>query len=283
MNKSDPYPKISPVKPFIDPKKDQPKSRKSFWATWIVFGFLGFATVLPQIFPVKPPTSKLVDTDQPSVSAASSSCVKCCPSEPPPSPAPAPPAAPPVVPPIVSPEPAPAVPPAPAEPEIKKGEELPLVSKTGTDLSKIKETRKFYFSAFRNDKKIELRTGGSITWRYNNPSRLLDSGFSRKMGAIGDINGVAVFPSYTIGRAAASAYLFGGENGNSSKTIAQAFKPASASKISKALNISSSTILKQLSENKRSLILDIIQEEENFIPGKVTLFDDLDTFERDGW
>ena len=55
-----------------------------------------------------------------------------------------------------------------------------------------------------------LRTGGSRTWRNNNPGNVESkSGFASRHGAIGSAGGFAVFPDYETGRSAMSALLHG--------------------------------------------------------------------------
>ena len=54
-----------------------------------------------------------------------------------------------------------------------------------------------------------IRSGGSRSWRNNNPGNLRYTRFSRDHGAIGTAGGFAVFPDYQTGRAALSALLHG--------------------------------------------------------------------------
>lgn len=53
-----------------------------------------------------------------------------------------------------------------------------------------------------------MRSGGSVSWRNNNPGNLDAGGFSNRHGAIGaGANGRAVFPDIPTGRAAQLALL----------------------------------------------------------------------------
>ena len=55
-----------------------------------------------------------------------------------------------------------------------------------------------------------VRSGGSRTWRNNNPGNMESrGGFASRLGAIGSAGGFAVFPDYATGRAAFSALLHG--------------------------------------------------------------------------
>jgi hypothetical protein len=56
---------------------------------------------------------------------------------------------------------------------------------------------------------IDTRSGGSLAWRTNNPGLLPFNPTTRHLGAIGAVNGVAVFPSEDSGRSALLRLLCG--------------------------------------------------------------------------
>lgn len=66
----------------------------------------------------------------------------------------------------------------------------------------------------------EVRTGGNINWRNNNPGNIRAGAFAMSMGAIGENGGFAVFPTMEIGRKAADVLLRSSNYAN--KTAAQA-------------------------------------------------------------
>ncbi len=60
-----------------------------------------------------------------------------------------------------------------------------------------------------DDGRNTIRSGGSRSWRNNNPGNLRYTRFARNHRAIGTAGGFAVFPDYPTGRAALSALLHG--------------------------------------------------------------------------
>jgi hypothetical protein len=58
-----------------------------------------------------------------------------------------------------------------------------------------------------SDGTLETRTGGSRSWRNNNPGNLRMSGFSKNNGAIGEAGGFSVFPDEKTGNKALSNLL----------------------------------------------------------------------------
>jgi hypothetical protein len=58
-----------------------------------------------------------------------------------------------------------------------------------------------------DDDTIEIRSGGTASWRNNNPTNLEYGEFSRRNGAIGSDGRFAIFPSEEIGKRAALANL----------------------------------------------------------------------------
>jgi hypothetical protein len=58
-----------------------------------------------------------------------------------------------------------------------------------------------------SDGSQEVRTGGTRTWRNNNPGNIGAGRFARGQGAIGSAGGFAVFPTEEAGRAAVPALL----------------------------------------------------------------------------
>ena len=69
-------------------------------------------------------------------------------------------------------------------------------------------SKKYYTSYLMTDLSVEKRTGGSRSWRLNNPGRIVANQFTKAYGAIGTDNGLAIFPSYAHGQRALIAMLF---------------------------------------------------------------------------
>lgn len=158
-----------------------------------------------------------------------------------------------------------------------------LVKKSPTDFVKIRDMRKYYLQVERVDGKIELRTGGNTTWRFNNPGRMLHSDFTRMMGAIGSDRVISVFPSYAAGVKAMEAYLFTDASGYKDKTLAETFIDSKLSKILAIVGVPKTTRLSELSEDQRDRLLMAIQQAEGWAEGKVTVFDDEKAFLEKGW
>ena len=59
----------------------------------------------------------------------------------------------------------------------------------------------------QGDGNEEVRSGGSLSWRNNNPGNMRDTSFSEHEGAIGEAHGFAVFPSEETGMTALSDLL----------------------------------------------------------------------------
>ncbi len=152
----------------------------------------------------------------------------------------------------------------------------------------------YYLLAIRHDGKYELRTGGRSAWRYNNPGKLVHSGFSRKHKALGSDGKLALFPSYEAGRRALEVMLFESDMGFQSKTIEDAiikfapktdkYDPASYAKaVAKTTGTTLTTYLTDLTEKQRSLFLDEVETQEKYIMGKTTLFKNATEFDLRGW
>lgn len=79
------------------------------------------------------------------------------------------------------------------------------VASTGTPVSATGSGNDVIYT-FANGAKTR-NTGGSRAWRNTNPGNIRFSEFSRRMGAIGQAGGFAVFPTETVGSAAIAALL----------------------------------------------------------------------------
>lgn len=152
-----------------------------------------------------------------------------------------------------------------------------------SDLESIRGLRRFYLAANQNDGKIVLRTGGSISWRFNNPGKMLISDFTKSMGSIGSDGTTAIFPSYEVGRKAMYAYLFTPAAKYFDKKMSQIFPETTLKTILNDTGISQDAILKDLTEDQKNKLMDAIQKAEDYIPGKVTVFDNEEDFKKRGW
>lgn len=58
-----------------------------------------------------------------------------------------------------------------------------------------------------SDGTVEIRSGGTVSWRNNNPGNLRNYSFSQRHGSIGQAHKFAVFPNEDTGQRAMLALL----------------------------------------------------------------------------
>ena len=131
----------------------------------------------------------------------------------------------------------------------------------------------------------QTRTGGTISWRNNNPGNIVAGAFATSMGATGytiakDGNKEAVFPDYETGRRAQLALLK--SNSYSNLTIGQAVgkwtknagpNSSYAINLAKAAGVSTDTPISSLNEQQLEMLADAQQKMEGFSEGTVTKSD----------
>lgn len=137
--------------------------------------------------------------------------------------------------------------------------------------TKVLESKNLYLRLHHPDGKIEMRTGGSVAWRLNNPGRILYGDFAKSYGAIGEFSKYAIFPKYAKGREALYDYLFKSNiyRNLTIKAAMDKFAPKNKSttytkEITKKLVVSSGTIMAEIGENKRNELLNVVQRLENY-------------------
>lgn len=174
------------------------------------------------------------------------------------------------------------------EAPVKVEDDEPKRSKVG-----VLEARDFYLRISKSNGSIEVRTGGSRSWRLNNPCTILHGKFAVTNGAIGRADKFAVFESYDDGRKACYELLFDSDHGYKDKSIQDAIKrfaPANEGfktldyiKAVRVLNVPMTTKMSDLSEAKRNKLIDILMDVEDFIPGKVFTYDSASDFKKRGY
>jgi len=156
----------------------------------------------------------------------------------------------------------------------KKGED---------DLVKIRNIKNFYLQADRGDGQIELRTGGNITWRYNNPGRVRYGDYAKKMGAIGSNGEVSIFPNYEMGKKAVYDLLFDPNSEYSKRTVGSSFISNKLDYILKKSGLKKDDVLKDLNASQRDALFKAVETAEGFTVGKVTIFPSEEDFKKRGW
>lgn len=130
----------------------------------------------------------------------------------------------------------------------------------------------------RSDGTCYVRSGGSRSWRNNNPGCIRYGEFSRKMGAIGQAGGFAIFPCEQTGMKAICALLR--TDKYSKKTIFSAigsYAPAVENNtalyqklIQKHTGLSGKTIVGTLTDAQLNKLATAIRSIEGWRPGKET-------------
>jgi hypothetical protein len=122
-----------------------------------------------------------------------------------------------------------------------------------------------------------IKKGGSRSWRNNNPGNIVDSPFADNNGAIGDDTRMAVFPDESIGREAVKALLTGNTYRNLSiRNAMYRYAPPSddndteayIAAITKAVGVSASTIIRDLSGSELDAFVGAIKRHEGWTKGE---------------
>jgi hypothetical protein len=130
---------------------------------------------------------------------------------------------------------------------------------------------------YSNDR-VEVRSGGTRSWRNNNPGNLRDTEFSRRHGAIGEAGGFAVFPDEEAG-AAALADLLGTRTyrGLSVADAIERFAPPTENDtarygdfVERATGLEGDTRMSTLSAEQRMSVGSAIRTFEGWRAGEVT-------------
>jgi TP901 family phage tail tape measure protein len=120
----------------------------------------------------------------------------------------------------------------------------------------------------------DQKSGGSRSWRNNNPGNIEYGSFARSMGATGHDGRFAKFPSYEAGRKAQEKLLFESK-GYRDLTLSQAIRrwaPASENNVPAYLRAMGGDPGKRMSEyspEQRAKLLDAMQRHEGWKPGSV--------------
>jgi hypothetical protein len=115
-----------------------------------------------------------------------------------------------------------------------------------------------------------LRMGGSSTWRNHNPGQIPYDDWSIANGAIGSDNGMAVFPSYEMGRRALATHL---TSASGDQTVDQLVKNSYLSNIPEsaiqAAGIDPNAPAARLSPDQINHLMDTVESSHGFDAGQV--------------
>lgn len=146
----------------------------------------------------------------------------------------------------------------------------------------VKEVRSDLVVISNKDGKIEYRSGGSVSWRYNNPGLIFYGDFAKANGAIGSDNKYAIFNSYAEGKRALEVLLFESGQGYKEKSLEDAMKFYAPKNegfntdfylavIRKDSGIPLSKKMVDFTENERATLLSTLEKIEKFKEGKVEI------------
>lgn len=128
----------------------------------------------------------------------------------------------------------------------------------------------------QNDGSPEQKTGGSRSWRNNNPGNIEFGGYAKSMGATSSDGRFARFPTYEAGRRAQEQLLFEGQNYRN-LTLGQAIRrwaPASENNVPAYLAAMGgddpSKKMHEYTPEQRGRLLDAMQRHEGWRVGTVT-------------
>jgi hypothetical protein len=124
----------------------------------------------------------------------------------------------------------------------------------------------------------KVKRTGSRNWRNNNPGNIEYGSFAKGEGAIGTDGRFAVFSSFEEGEKAQAKLIFEG-SGYKNLSLAAAlhrYAPLSdgndtyayINTVAKAAGISPYTVMNEIPEDKRQLVLKAMHRVEGFKPGK---------------
>jgi hypothetical protein len=128
---------------------------------------------------------------------------------------------------------------------------------------------------------VEIRSGGSISWRYNNPGNIKFGKFAKETGAVGPGDGNhAVYPNLTKGEDAMKHLIFSDARGFNTKTILEMLKvyapaedgnnPNSYAKfVASRMGVSVNTKINTLSPRQKADMIEAMKTAEGFKIGTV--------------
>lgn len=176
----------------------------------------------------------------------------------------------------------------------KKQAELDIVKDTVEVKASLQQVKRYYIRIKQSDGKIEMRTGGNSSWRYNNPGKLAYGNFAKLNGAIGNDGPLAVFPTTDDGFKALEVYLFESDFGFKDKTIKAAVEKfvgttdgyntkTYVANVLKASGLSATTKMTDLDIDEKYKLMEAIQKQDTWTAGNIMKFDDESDFKERGY
>ena len=133
-----------------------------------------------------------------------------------------------------------------------------------------------------SDGNTYLLTGGTLSWRNNNPGNIKYGNFAQEQGAVGEGHqNMAVFKSYDSGKKAQKVLLFGPDSKYTKLTLVDAiarYAPSSdnnnnpkeyANYVAKNAKINKTTVLNKLTDTQQDDMIEVMCKMEGFKPGTI--------------
>ena len=156
----------------------------------------------------------------------------------------------------------------------------PKVLSTTTPTGLNAGTKKLKNAGMSIDYGDSVKTGGTKSWRNNNPGNIRAGDFATSQGAIGkDKDGFAVFPDEQTGDKAREKLLFEGKNYKDLSVSAAISRYAPPSEnntgayiadVSKAMGIDANTKMSDLTPEQRKTMMTAMKKKEGYEAGLVT-------------
>lgn len=148
------------------------------------------------------------------------------------------------------------------------------------EIVKVLQARRGFLQVEMSDGTVISRTGGTVSWRCNNPGNIKHGKFASGCGSIGkDHIGHAVFPTLDHGKNAQYMLLFSEQSRYYSMQVDDAiyrYAPESDGNdpevyinfITRNIGINRNATLSQLTEDQRNDMIDIMTKFEGYKVGK---------------
>ena len=177
-------------------------------------------------------------------------------------------------------------------PATTAADQPPAREPVATSVAKLK---KYYLLLNKPDGSLELRTGGNVSWRYNNPGKILWGAFAKAHGAITNDGKIAIFPDYVTGRNALEAMLFEdasfGFTGLHLDDAIVKYAPRKdgynsdnfAIDVLKEANLPGSRVMSELDADERDGLMEALQKEDGYTAGNIITYKDAADFKLHGY
>jgi len=149
------------------------------------------------------------------------------------------------------------------------------------------KVRPFLLAVQHGDGSYEVRLGGNVSWRYNNPGKLMAGPFTQLCGAAGTDGSLAIFGTLDEGRTCLEKYIFqnaaytGLTLEDALKKFGKGYPATYVFGILKASKLKGTTKLSDFTVDDHAALVDAIQEAEHFAVGTIKKYKDLAAYTKE--